>query len=279
MVRLDRICAGIDRHRLQRLLVDAVNHYSPSYAEEPATQVFARAIEDAGLAYQRQPVAGGADTGGATRANLLVQLGPEPIGLLWVGHVDTIAAFDEEHAYARFDDHDRDLLYGLGTADMKGGCAAAVEALLAVAASGVEPRQGLCLALVVGEEEYGDGAEVLADAVQAPLVVVGEPTGLKPCLDHFGYLEMDLTCRGARAHAALPEVGSSAIHAMLVWMVRILEERRELVVSNGLAFNPRAIHGGGDLFTVAEECTAALDVHLAPQVEVELVRKVIEAAR
>ena len=76
---LSRVLARIDRRRLDRLVADAVNHYSPSYAEEPATRVFARALEDAGLAYQRQPVPGGADTGGPGRANLVVQLGPDPV--------------------------------------------------------------------------------------------------------------------------------------------------------------------------------------------------------
>ncbi|HSN55251.1 MAG TPA: M20/M25/M40 family metallo-hydrolase, partial [Candidatus Sulfomarinibacteraceae bacterium] len=170
--------------RLNALLEEAVSTYSPPFAEDPATRVFARFLEEAGISYQRQPVAGGADTGGASRANLVVRVGPQPPALLWLGHVDTVAAVDEEHASARVEEG---VLHGLGSADMKSGCAAALEALRVLLASGAELHRGLCVALVVGEEEAGDGAEALAGEVSAPLAVVGEPTGLAPCLEHFGY--------------------------------------------------------------------------------------------
>jgi acetylornithine deacetylase len=162
---------------------------------------------------------------------------------------------------------------------MKSGCAAALEALRALMASEAKLRHGLCIALVVGEEEYGDGAEALFDAVSAPLALVGEPTGLAPCLEHFGYVECELTAAGARAHAALPEVGSSAIHAMMDWLLAILDERRELQRPERLALNPRSIQGGSDMFAVAERCRASLDVHFAPEVGLEVIDGVLEQAR
>lgn len=276
MSALEDVIKRINNERLRQLLMDAVSHYSPSYAEEPATRVFARALEDAGIPYQRQPVAGGADTGGLPRANLVVRLGPRPTELLWLGHVDTVRAEDEEHAHARVE---AGVVHGLGTADMKGGCAAAVEALRALHASGVQLSRGLCVALVVGEEEYGDGTETLLQSVQPSLAVVGEPSGLRPCLKHYGYVEYELEARGARAHAALPEVGSSAVHAMMDWLIEILEARRELPRPEHAAFNPREIQGGSEMFAVAAHCRAALDVHLAPGLGPDLVRQVVEAAR
>lgn len=262
--------------RLEQLLEDAVNHYSPSFAEEAGTRVFARFLEDAGIPYERQPVAGGADTGGQSRANLVVRVGPEPARLLWLGHVDTVVAVDEGHASARVE---AGRLYGLGSADMKSGCAAALEALRALLESGAELTRGLCIALVVGEEESGDGAEALAETVSAPLVVVGEPTGLSPCLEHYGYVECELAAAGARAHAALPEVGSSAIHAMMDWLLGILDARRRLARPERMAFNPRSIQGGSDMFAVAERCRAFLDVHFAPEIEPSLIHEVLEEAR
>ncbi len=266
----------IRRDRLDALLEDAVNNYSPPFAEEPATRVFARFLEDAGVSYQRQPVAGGADTGGASRANLIIRVGPDPLGLLWLGHVDTVVAVDEDHPCARIEDG---LLYGLGSADMKSGCAAALEALLALLGSGAELHRGLCIALVVGEEEYGDGAAALTDEVSAPLTVVGEPTALIPCLEHYGYVECELTAAGARAHAAVPEVGSSAIHSMLDWMLGILDARRRLDEPERIAFNPRSIQGGGEMFAVAERCRASLDVHFAPSLDPAVIHDVIDQAR
>jgi acetylornithine deacetylase len=273
---LEAIRGRVQRDRVSELLVEAVNHYSPSYAEEPATRVFAHALENAGLPYERQPVAGGVETGGQARANLVVRLGPMPPALLWLGHVDTVAAQDEGHAHAQIEG---DVLSGLGAADMKSGCAAAVEAVRALAEAGVTLKRGLCLGLVVGEEEYGDGTETLLETVEAPLAIVGEPTDLRPSLRHFGYVECDLMARGARAHAALPEAGSSAIHAMMEWLLRIVEARRELDEPERVAFNPREIQGGSEMFAVAERCTASLDVHIAPGLGPEVVDEVIDSAR
>lgn len=270
------VCDSLSFDRVDRLLEAAVNHYSPPYAEEPATRVFARYLEDAGIPYQRQPVVGGADTGGGSRANLIVRLGPQPPDLLWLGHVDTVVAMDEEHASASLENG---VLYGLGSADMKSGCAAALEAARALHDSGAELTRGLCVALVVGEEEYGDGAEALSEVVSAPLAVVGEPTGLVPCLEHYGYVECELSASGARAHAALPEVGSSAIHAMMDWLLGILDARRDLDRPEQIAFNPRAIQGGGDMFAVAERCHASLDVHFSPGLRRDLIQEVLEASR
>jgi len=201
----------LDYPRLRGLLLDAVRVYSPSYAETPAAQVFAACLEGAGLAVERLPVP--SSQGHGPRCNLLVRLGPQPPAMLWVGHIDTIEAV---HGFSA-PRVEGDVLRGLGAADMKSGCAAMVEAAIALHLSGLPLTRGLCLGLVVGEEEYGDGSLALINTVRAPLVIVGEPTDLLPCVSHNGYLECQLTAQGSRAHAAVPEYGANAIHAMLIW--------------------------------------------------------------
>ncbi len=275
---LNQILQLIQPERLTQLLIDSVNRYSPSYAEEPATQVFAAALRRAGIPFARQPVLVNDSPGASTneRANLIVRLGPDPLELLWVGHVDTVALVEDDRPRARIIDGK---LYGLGSADMKSGCAAAIEALSAIVASGVKLKRGLALALVVGEEQYGDGAEALTRTLTAPLTIVGEPTGLQACIDHYGYLECRLTSKGSRAHAALPEVGDNAIHAMLAWVMHIFEEAKQHPQAGGLVFNPREIKGGAPIFAVPERCDAALDVHLLPDTTLNDAFGIIEAAR
>lgn len=271
--RLDAILGLIDGERLVALLTDAVEQYSPSYAEEPAMQVFAERLNESGVRYIRQPLPDGGTTADH-RANLIIELGPQPAMLMWVGHVDTVPLVDEEEQRLH---RDGDVLHGLGSADMKSGCAAIIEAVIAVVKSGVKLARGLTVALVVGEEEYGDGSEALLEWRTAPLTVIGEPTGLVPCLDHYGYYECRLTVQGARAHAALPEMGASAIHAMLAWMQRILESGGE--TGHGLTISPRQISGGAGLFMVAQECEAAIDIHAPPGVEHRVIDALIEQAR
>jgi acetylornithine deacetylase len=272
--RLDEILGLIDDDQLITLLTDAVEQYSPSYAEEPAMQIFAARLNECGVRYMRQPLPPGSGPAGDTRANLIIELGPQPSALMWVGHVDTVPLIDEEEQRMH---REGDTLHGLGTADMKSGCAAIVEAVIALVKSGVELKRGLTVALVVGEEEYGDGSEALLEWRTAPLTVIGEPTGLAPCVDHYGYYECRLTVRGARAHAALPEMGASAIHAMLAWMLLILESGGE--ASHGMTFNPRQISGGAGLFMVAQECESAIDIHVPPGVDHTVIDELIEHAR
>ena len=94
--RLDTILELIDEEQLVTLLVDAVEQYSPSYAEEPAMQVFAERLNECGVRYMRQPLPPGSGPATDTRANLIIELGPQPSALMWVGHVDTVPLIDEE---------------------------------------------------------------------------------------------------------------------------------------------------------------------------------------
>lgn len=262
----------LDYQRLRTLLVDAVAVYSPSYAEGPVVAVFAAHLERAGLTVERQPVPA---PDGTLRSNLIVRLGPQPPTMLWVGHLDTVEAV---HGFPppRLEG---DTLHGLGSADMKSGCAAMVEAVVALHQSGAALAQGLCLALVVGEEEYGDGALALVAMVQAPLVVVSEPTDMLPCISHNGYLECQLTVQGSRAHAAVPELGANAIHGMLTWVLAIYDGFLAPGLAEAVVANPREIQGGSTMFVVPAACTALVDVHWRPEVPPEAVYGAIEQAR
>ena len=239
-------------------------------------EVFAARLNECGVRYMRQPIPEAGGQVGSQRANLIIEVGPQPAAMMWVGHVDTVPLVDEEEQRIH---REGDILHGLGTADMKSGCAAIIEAVAALTQAGVALQRGLIVALVVGEEEYGDGSEALLEWRTAPLTVIGEPTGLVPCVDHYGYYECRLSARGTRAHAALPEMGASAIHAMLAWLQRVLESGGESYFAQGLTINLREIGGGAGLFMVAEQCEAAIDIHVPPGVDRSAVDRFIEDAR
>ena len=264
----------INPARLRELMYDAVCEYSPTYAEQPAVAVFERAIMAADLRLESQVVATPGSDPEEPRRNLIIHLGPQPATLLWVGHTDTVVLPDDEVHEPRFEG---DILHGLGSVDMKSACAAAVEAAIAIHESGVKLRRGIAVALVVGEEEYGDGVERLYERIQAPIAIVGEPSSLQPCFQHYGYLETELTTRGHRAHAAVPEHGANAIHAMLAWLTSVLEVQGEHEAD--LVLNPRGIGGASPLFAVPESCTALLDAHLRAGSTPADVREILEHAK
>lgn len=267
------LASFIQPARIRELLYDAVCEYSPTYAEQPSVAVFERAIMEADLRVESQVVATPGAEPDDPRRNLIIRLGPEPVELLWLGHTDTVVLPDDE----THDPFVKDgVLHGLGSADMKAGCVAAIEAAIALRDSGLKLKRGIAIGLVVGEEEYGDGAERIVERIKPPLAIVGEPTDLEACFEHYGYFEAELETRGRRAHAAVPEFGANAIHAMLQWLMSAWEIRATR--ARKLVLNPRGITGSSPLFAVPEACYATLDAHIHGNASVDEVIGIINDA-
>ena len=246
--------------RLRRLLRNMVEIYSPFGKEGDLVDFMFDYMRKAGLPVQRQEV-------DEDRDNLIVvPPGVEP-EIVFVGHLDTVEAYELEQTDAL---ETGDEISGLGTADMKGGCAAFVEAYQALWEGGFQTLP-VALALVVGEEESGDGAAKLVEGPYSfDTAIIGEPTDLKPCFSHYGYLEAQITTRGRRMHASMAPLGQNAITGMLHLLLAITDhfEKRPSVV-----FNIRELASQKAGFAVPDRCEAWLDIHvpsLAPMGEISL---------
>ncbi len=181
--------------------------------------------------------------------------------MLFLEHIDTVPAYDIENYRLR--DH-KGNLRGLGTSDMKSGCAAMIEAFCSAALSGSLPPRAM-LALVVGEEESGDGTQALLREYQFESALVAEPSGLQPCISHFGYVEMLLRTFGYRRHAAMSDRDTNAIRAMLRYLLQ-LEDRIEQYEENTV-LNIRDISSSESGFAVPDRCSASIDIHVPPDVD------------
>jgi len=264
--RLDQVWAAIEPERLRRNLMEMIDIYSPSGKEEDIQLYLEELLAASGISVTRQVVE-------EERYNLVATMGPgEPFFYL-VGHVDTVAAWDIEE-YAAVEEWG--VVRGLGSADMKGGCAAMVEAWLALATLPEEQQPSLGLLLVVGEEENGDGSERFLQECQPEWVVIGEPTSLKPAFCHYGYMEVRLVTQGRRIHSSLPELGHNAIESMLRVLLQF--ERSPLFVESAeqLVYSIREMSSSRAGFVVPDRCEALIDLHLSPQVEPAEVRMQIE---
>ena len=116
--------AKVSPDRLKELLKNLVDIYSPSGKEEEILEYTEGYLMNHGLRATRQEV-------DENRFNLIVlpEHGDE-VKLCFVGHLDTVAAYDlDEYGFSE----DKDTIYGLGTADMKAGCAAMIEAFTTLA--------------------------------------------------------------------------------------------------------------------------------------------------
>jgi acetylornithine deacetylase len=241
----------INPQRLQRLLQRLINIYSPSGKEEEILESLFDYLKGNNLPVLRQDV-------DDNRYNLVVMPPDTDIQLAFVGHVDTVTAYDLEHyEYIQ----EGDLVRGLGSADMKSGCSAMVEAFLSAWEHAPTPPP-VALALVVGEEEEGDGARELMRDFRFPWAVIGEPTNLVPCLSSYGYLETLLSAKGKRMHASLSNREANPVVALLrsiLGITRHLDENRPELV-----YNIRDLWSSHAGFVVPEFCEVRIDIHLPP---------------
>jgi acetylornithine deacetylase len=250
--------------RLKDLFMHMVDIYSPSGKEAEIVTFLAEWLRKAGLPVTLQEVTEG-------RYNIeVVWPGASP-DVAFLGHVDTVAAFDIERY--EFDEREG-LIYGLGTADMKGGCAALIEGFLSFVETGNQPQRA-GLFLVVGEEESGDGTAALLDDWQYPWVVIAEPTNLIPCFNHYSYVEMLVRAFGTRRHASLAGHEYNAIFSMLRMLLRVAEwiekEYPEAIL------NIRDLHSSESGFAVPDRCAAWVDLHVPPSAPLDRLSEGLEA--
>jgi acetylornithine deacetylase len=121
-------------------------------------------------------------------------------------HMDTVPPFFSSR-------EDSEFIWGRGACDAKGIIAsmvAAAEKLLG------ERVKNFGVLFVVGEERNSAGAELAARTPRGSKYLVnGEPTENKLVLASKGILRFEATARGKMAHSAYPQLGESAIEALL----------------------------------------------------------------
>ena len=204
--------------------------------------------------------------GDVGRANLLASFGPQIAGgVMLSGHTDVVPAgtgwTTEPYAITKVGD----ALYGRGTADMKGFIAAIVRTIAQF--RGVELRRPLHVALSFDEEIGCVGVrqalEVIAerDDVTPDVVVIGEPTMMRPRHSHMGKLAFEVACTAKAAHSSLSHSTPSAI-TIAARLVSALDELQQQYRPTGdpeVTFNCGSISGGSALNVIAERCSFAFE--------------------
>ena len=172
-----------------------------------------------------------------TRANLFATIGPKGVrGVMLSGHTDVVPVEGQDWSVAPFELTRRDgMLFGRGTADMKGFVACAVAAALRAAERELVTPLHLALSY---DEEIGcigvaDLIDMLATAPVKPLMgIVGEPTNMVVATGHKGKGFYRACCHGREGHSALAPMAMNALHLAtdFVGAVRSLQAE---VAANG----------------------------------------------
>lgn len=183
-----------------------------------------------------------------------------PIQVLLTGHMDTVYPVD--HAFQTLTMRDDGTLNGPGVADMKGGLAVMLAALVAIETSPLAARIGYDVVINSDEEtgSFSSSALIrrLAEAKLAaltyePALPDGTLAGARGGTGNFS-----IVVTGRSAHAGRnPEDGRNAIVAAADLAVRLHAAR-----GDGLAVNPARIEGGGPNNVVPDH--AVLRVNFRP---------------
>ncbi|WP_202710565.1 ArgE/DapE family deacylase [Sporosalibacterium faouarense] len=204
------------------------------------------------------------------------------IELMFNGHIDTIPGFTMD--YEPFNPYIKNgKIYGRGSADMKGGIAAMLSAVIAMKRANVKLEKGVMFAGVIDEEERSKGTERLINRGLIPnMAVIGEPTELRVSIAHKGMEWIEVTFQGRSTHGSRPKEGINAIYAAsefnrLVYkeLSPKIEDRKFDLVGNG-TINVGVIKGGDDPNIVPDRCTVQIDRRWLPSETLEEVHEEIK---
>jgi acetylornithine deacetylase len=165
-------------------------------------------------------------------------------------HMDTVPPFIPSQ-------EDSEYIWGRGACDAKGIAAAMIGAAVRLLEAGT---RNFGLLFVVGEERGSAGAIAAAKTPRGSRYVInGEPTENLLALGAKGALRFEIIARGTLAHSAYPELGQSAIHALLdvLHAIRKIPLPHDAVLGAS-TLNVGTIAGGRAANVVADEARAEI---------------------
>jgi len=188
--------------------------------------------------------------------------------LMLNAHYDTVAVDDMSHPFAAAIAHGR--CYGRGAYDMKGSLAACVGAVKALRDARIEMRGDVLIAAVADEEHASLGTSDLIGRYRVDGAIVTEPTSLRICLAHKGFVWLSVTIEGRAAHGSQFSEGIDANVRLGGFLVRLGRLATELSArSPHPLVGPPSLHvallaGGTGMSTYAASATARLERRTVP---------------
>jgi acetylornithine deacetylase len=172
-------------------------------------------------------------------------------------------------------------MYGRGAYDMKGGVAAIMAALAALAR---RPLRGTVIAALVADEEYASlGAADFVRRHPADACILTEPSDGRLILAHKGFVWLEIETRGVAAHGSRWEDGVSAIGRMAAVVTALESFDRNVLRSRSHPLTgPASLHcamvaGGEGWSTYAPSCTLRVERRTLPGEDAAAVVRELES--
>jgi succinyl-diaminopimelate desuccinylase len=214
---------------------DLIRCPSVTPAEGGALNLLANVLERAGFAVERVTFS---EPGTAEVDNLYARFGTSSPHLAFAGHTDVVAPGDDAAwTHPPFaGEISEGLLYGRGTADMKGAIACFVAAALDHLAASGGTLNGSISLLITGDEEgiaVNGTVKLLHWAAERgerfDHCILGEPTnpsalGEAIKIGRRGSLNGTLIVTGKQGHVAYPQLADNPIRGLISLMARLMTE-------------------------------------------------------
>jgi acetylornithine deacetylase len=216
-----------------------------------------------------------------TKANLIATVGPQDAagGIILSGHTDTVPVEGQNWSTTPYEVSEQDgKLFARGSVDMKGFNALALSQLIDTAENQSQLQRPLSVLLTYDEEIGCFGAQDLVRdhahlLGQPELILVGEPTELKPIISHKGIHCFEVTVQGLGAHSSNPangvsaiKYGSASIHLLyeLAGEFEASGKRDERFTPPYTTLNVGTIQGGSAVNIVADQLKFTFETRPIP---------------
>jgi acetylornithine deacetylase len=199
--------------------------------------------------------------------------------LMLNAHVDTVGVEGMERPFEPVVRDGR--LYGRGAYDMKAGLAAC---MLAAERLRSERLAGDVIVTAAADEEYASiGVQSVLKRRRTDAAIVTEPTALRVCVAHKGFVWAEVETAGRAAHGSRPAEGQDAITRMAPALTRLAELQSALDSAPGHELvGPGSVHaslidGGQELSSYPARCLLSLERRTIPGETAEDVRSECDA--
>lgn len=212
--------------------------------------------------------------------NLIMSTEKE-VKLGFLGHTDTVEYIEGWKTNPFELTQKEDKLYGLGVADMKGGIAAMLDAVVETDFSTLE--KGIKLYFTYDEEiGFGGIKDITKTNEKFPeIMIFGEPTNNEILIGSKGLLEIDVSFYGIKAHSSNPAKGKSA-NLNAVKFISELDEFYNKEIKKDLdkkyevpytTMNLGLINGGSARNSVPANCDISMDFRIIKNEHILLLKE------